>query len=68
MIIPRQLAPTVGHAHGGVEFLKGFLLGIEDLTIFWIRKIDLKGSVSVSSSSVQIHSLEGLIREVKVVI
>ena len=23
--IPRQLAPTVGPVHGGVEFLKGFL-------------------------------------------
>ena len=29
MTIPRQLAPTVGLAHGGVEFLKGFHLGIE---------------------------------------
>ena len=24
--IPRQLAPTVGHAHGDVEFLKGSFL------------------------------------------
>ena len=29
MTNPRQLAPTVGLAHGGVEFLKGFLKGIE---------------------------------------
>ena len=31
MTIPRQLAPTVGPAHGGVEFLKGSLSGIEKL-------------------------------------
>ena len=30
---PRQLAPTVGLAHGGVEFLEGSLLGIEELAI-----------------------------------
>ena len=24
MLIPRQLAPTVGPAHGGVKFLEGF--------------------------------------------
>ena len=29
--IPRQLTPTVGPAHGGVEFLKGSLVGIEKL-------------------------------------
>ena len=33
MTKPRQLAPTVGPAHGGVEFLKGFFLGIEKLVI-----------------------------------
>ena len=33
MTIPRQLAPTVGLAHGGVEFLKGSLSGIEKLAI-----------------------------------
>ena len=32
--IPRQLAPTVGPAHGGVEFLEGFLPGIEMFVIF----------------------------------
>ena len=31
MTIPRQLAPTVGHAHGGVEFLEGSSAGIEKL-------------------------------------
>ena len=29
MLIPRQLAPTVGPAHGGVEFLEGSLAGIK---------------------------------------
>ena len=29
MTNPRQLAPTVGPAHGGVEFLEGSLPGIE---------------------------------------
>ena len=33
MTIPRQLAPTVGLAHGGDEFLKGYLLGFKKLTI-----------------------------------
>ena len=31
--IPRQLAPTVGPAHGGVEFLEGSLSGIEEFAI-----------------------------------
>ena len=30
MTIPRQLAPTVGLAHGGVEFLEGSHLGFEE--------------------------------------
>ena len=34
MLIPRQLAPTVGPAHGGVEFLEGYILGTEGLAIF----------------------------------
>ena len=38
MTIPRQLAPTVGLAHGGVEFLEGFFLGIEELAIFRMKK------------------------------
>ena len=33
MTIPRQLAPTVGPAHGGVEFLKGSHLRIDELEI-----------------------------------
>ena len=33
MPIPRQLAPTVGLAHGGVEFLEGSISGIEILVI-----------------------------------
>ena len=38
MIIPRQLAPTVGLAHGGVEFLEGSLTRIVKLAIFWRKK------------------------------
>ena len=34
MLIPRQLAPTLGLAHGGVEFLKGSSLGIEKFAVF----------------------------------
>ena len=30
----RQLAPTVGLAHGGVEFLKGFISGIKKLAVY----------------------------------
>ena len=33
MTIPRQLAPTVGPAHGGVESVEGYLLGIDELAI-----------------------------------
>ena len=43
MLIPRQLAPTVGLAHGGVEFLEGSLLRIEEFAIFrtksWFERI-----------------------------
>ena len=38
MTIPRQLAPTVGLAHGGVEFLEGSLVGIEKLAIRRMEK------------------------------
>ena len=41
MTIPRQLAPTVGLAHGGVEFLEGSLTGIKKFAIFRIRKTQL---------------------------
>ena len=34
MTNPRQLAPTVGLAHGGVEFLEGSPSGIEKLANF----------------------------------
>ena len=30
---PRQLAPIMGHVHGGVEFLEGYRLGFEKLAI-----------------------------------
>ena len=33
MTIPRQLAPTVGPAHGGFEFLKGSFEGIKGYTV-----------------------------------
>ena len=33
MTIPRQLAPTVGPAHGGVEFSEGSFSGIERFMI-----------------------------------
>ena len=38
MTNPRQLAPTVGLAHGGVEFLKGSHLGIDELAISLVEK------------------------------
>ena len=38
MTTPRQLEPVVGLAHGGVEFLKGFLLGIKKLAIRWMKE------------------------------
>ena len=30
MLFSQQLAPTVGPTHSGVEFLKGFHLGIDE--------------------------------------
>ena len=33
MTIPRQLAPTVGLAHGGFEFLKGNFEGIKGYAV-----------------------------------
>ena len=33
MTIPRQLAPTVGPAHGGFEFLKGSFEGIKGYAV-----------------------------------
>ena len=33
MTIPRQLAPTVGPAHGGFEFLKGSFEGLKGYTV-----------------------------------
>ena len=35
---PRQLAPTVGPAHGGVEFLEGAFLGFEKIAIGQMTK------------------------------
>ena len=33
MTIPRQLAPTVGQAHGGFEFLKGSFEGLKGYAV-----------------------------------
>ena len=33
MTIPRQLAPTVGSAHGGFEFLKGSFEGLKGYAV-----------------------------------
>ena len=33
MIIPQQLAPTVGPAHGGFEFLKGIFEGFKGYVV-----------------------------------
>ena len=38
MKIPRQLAPTVGPAHGGFEFLKGSFEGIKGYAVGWMTK------------------------------
>ena len=38
MTIPRQLAPTMGPVHDGVEFLKGSLTGIEKFAIDQMNK------------------------------
>ena len=38
MTIPRQLAPTVGSAHGGFEFLKGNFEGLKGYVVGRITK------------------------------
>ena len=38
MTIPRQLAPTVGPAHGGFEFLQGNFKGIKGYAVGWMTK------------------------------
>ena len=38
MTIPRRLAPTVGPAHGGFEFLKGSFKGIKGYVVGWMTK------------------------------
>ena len=38
MIIPRQLAPTIGPAHGGFNFLKGSFEGIKGYAMGWMTK------------------------------
>ena len=38
MKIPRQLAPTVGPAHDGVEFLEGVFPLIEKLAVGSMKK------------------------------
>ena len=36
--IPRQLAPTVGPAHGGFEFLNGNFEGLKGYVVGWMTK------------------------------
>ena len=38
MTNPRQLAPTVGPAHGGFQFLKGDFAGIKGYAVGWMMK------------------------------
>ena len=38
MSIPRQLAPTMGPAHGGFEFLKGSFTGLKGYALGWMTK------------------------------
>ena len=38
MSTPRQLAPTVGPAHGGFEFLKGNFEGLKGYIAGWMTK------------------------------
>ena len=38
MTNPRQLAPTVGPTHGGIEFLEGAFLGFEKIAIGHVTK------------------------------
>ena len=57
MTIPRQLAPTVGPAHGGVEFLEGSFPRFEKIIIFLVKNNQFRRiymiSVATSRNDVQ---------------
>ena len=38
VLIPRQLAPTVGLSHDGFEFLKGSSEGLKGYVVGWMTK------------------------------
>ena len=47
MIIPRQLAPTVGLSHDGVEFLKGSSVGLNGYVVGRLTK-SLRGKLYIN--------------------
>ena len=47
MTKPRQLAPTMGLAHGGDEFLKGSFLGFKKFAIFRLKPAWKDSSVKI---------------------
>ena len=53
MTNPRQLAPTVGPAHGGIEFLKGSVIGSEKFAIFPVQQAGVEKFTSMMSSSIK---------------
>ena len=46
MSIPRQLAPTMGPAHGGFEFLKGNFDGLKEYAVGRMTK-SLRGKLYI---------------------
>src|SRR5215216_5164887 len=48
--IPRQLAPTMGPAHGGFEFLKGSFLGIKGYAVGRMTK-SRRGKIYIDDAS-----------------
>src|SRR4051812_31700907 len=47
---PRQLVPTMGHAHADVEILRGALQGMKGFDIGWITK-NRHGNLRVDNSA-----------------
>ena len=54
MLIPRQLAPTMGPAHGGVEFLEGSVLGFRE-----VRDLPDQARVNAEESMTTLNLFNG---------
>ena len=59
MTIPRQLAPTMGPAHGGVEFLKGSFFRVRGVHNFsGEARAGVKRIYASTSSQIGMYEIE----------